>query len=153
MNFPVKVPPQITRLALLTALIVVTYLIARYFLVPESFGEYGWYRGNALREIAALPTTFAGEVSCADCHAEVAETKARGKHAGLSCETCHGPLGFHAEDPTLLPPKQRDYRFCLRCHENNPSRPAAFPQIDVADHAGTLSCLTCHQPHHPTEAP
>lgn len=48
-----KMPPQIIRLVLLTIGIVCAYFAARYFLVPQSFGEFGHYRGIALQEIAA----------------------------------------------------------------------------------------------------
>jgi cytochrome c553 len=30
-----------------------------------------------------------------------------------------------------------------------PARPAAQPQIDVSQHAGTEQCKTCHNPHSP----
>ena len=47
-----KVPPQVARLLLLTALIVCVYLLGRYFLVPATFGDYGHYRAAALEEAA-----------------------------------------------------------------------------------------------------
>ncbi len=47
-----KMPPQVFRIFLLAVGIVGSYLIARYFLTPASFGEYGWYRGAALAEVA-----------------------------------------------------------------------------------------------------
>ena len=43
-----KMPPQLLRIFLLAVGIVATYTIARYFLTPPSFREYGWYRGAAL---------------------------------------------------------------------------------------------------------
>ena len=46
-----KLPPQIVRLVLLTVGIVGSYLVARYFLTPSSFGQYGFYRGQALEEV------------------------------------------------------------------------------------------------------
>ena len=36
-----RMPPQIVRLVLLTIAIVGSYLVARYFLTPPSFGQYG----------------------------------------------------------------------------------------------------------------
>jgi hypothetical protein len=45
---PFKMPPQIVRLVLLTFAIVGSYLVARSFLTPRSFGELGWYRAEAL---------------------------------------------------------------------------------------------------------
>ena len=40
-------PPQIVRLVLLTLLIIASYGVARMFLKPDSFGEFGHYRGAA----------------------------------------------------------------------------------------------------------
>ena len=70
-----KMPPQIVRLVLLTIGIVGSYLVARTFLTPQSFGEYGWYRANALGELAAQKPVFAGKESCvkSECHAKVGE--------------------------------------------------------------------------------
>jgi hypothetical protein len=48
--------------------IVGSYFIARYFLTPSSFGQYGWYRGDALTELASQPVTFAGREACQECH-------------------------------------------------------------------------------------
>lgn len=148
-----QIPPQIWRLVLLTIGIVVSYFTARHFLVPESFGKYGWYRADALKEHQTLPITYAGAAACADCHSDVVETKAKAGHKSVRCESCHGPLAAHAEDPTVTPPKLKDHSFCVRCHEANPSRPENFPQVDVEDHAGNANCMECHIPHIPTEAP
>ena len=67
-----RLPPQILRLVLLTLGIVGTYLVARTLLVPQSFGEYGWYRGAALGEIASRTPVFAGKKACEECHADAA---------------------------------------------------------------------------------
>ncbi len=150
---PPGIPPQITRLILLTAAIVVSYFIARHFLVPESFGQYGWYRGNALRELSSLPVSYAGRDACAECHAEVVTKKAKSNHREVGCESCHGPNRAHADDPTITPAKIVDPRFCLRCHQTDPARPAKFPQIDAGEHNAGQTCMECHQPHSPMEAP
>ncbi len=146
-------PPQITRLVYLTLAIVAVYFLARGFLVPASFGQYGWYRGNALKEIAALPIRYAGRAACAECHEEAAERLAEGSHQGLSCEACHGPGAAHAEDPAEAAPKPENSRFCLRCHEFNLSRPAKFPQVEADDHFPDQKCAECHAPHSPMQAP
>jgi hypothetical protein len=146
-------PPQITRLVYLTLAIVASYFVARGFLVPQSFGQYGWYRGNALKEIAALPVSYAGRAACAGCHDDPAGQLAKGSHKGLSCESCHGPGSAHAEDPTVAAPKPTGPRFCLRCHELNLSRPAKFPQVETADHFPDQACAECHAPHSPKDAP
>ncbi len=148
-------PPQISRLLLLTGVIVVGYFGARHFLVPKSYGQYGHFRGDAMKEIAALPISYAGRTACAECHDEVVAKLAGGSHKNVGCESCHGPSQAHIEDPVGVTPKIDDPRFCLRCHQANFSRPAKFPQIDGANHHGDQSqkCITCHQPHAPKETP
>ncbi len=145
---PFKLPPQILRLVLLTLLIVGSYLMARAFLTPQSFGEYGWYRGNALGEIAARTPVFAGRQACVKCHSDIVHNLAADVHKTLSCEACHGVSREHAENPVLLPVKATG-NHCIRCHEANPARPAWFKQIVVKDHYSG-QCTECHKPHQPT---
>lgn len=148
------IPPQITRLLLVTIMIVVAYFTARHFLVPASFGQYGWYRADALKDYQALPLHYGGQAACVDCHEEVAKKRVKAKHRNISCETCHGPLQGHVEDPTAVKPaKVGDPIFCIRCHERAPARPEKFPQVVLADHFPGQKCIECHSPHLPTEAP
>lgn len=150
-------PPQIVRLVLLTIAIVGSYLVARYFLTPASFGEYGWYRGNALEELAnSRQPLFGGKAACEECHSDEFNKLAKGDHKTLSCEGCHGPAGAHAQspdDPTLTP-KKAPFAACLRCHEYNPSRPKWHHQINSKTHYNTgEKCTDCHVPHQPSEVP
>ena len=143
-------PPQIKRPLLIFAGLILAFLVLRIFLIPASFGKYGFYRADSMNEIAAKPLKYAGQKECATCHADIVETKASSKHASLSCETCHGPALAHVENPgETLPFKPTDGKFCLTCHQKNDSRPAWFPQVDSNTHGNGKSCLRCHQPHHP----
>lgn len=149
-------PPQVSRLLLLAAGIVAIYFIARIFLVPESFGEYGWYRGAALQERAELPVSYAGAEACLECHDEQEEVLQKSGHRSLSCEGCHGAVYEHSLHPTskaALPARIQDQRFCLRCHLRTGSRPTEFPQIVEPGHSDGESCLSCHLPHNPEESP
>jgi hypothetical protein len=56
-----KMPPQIVRLVLLTLAIVGSYLIARAFLTPASFGELGWYRSRGAGGVAFAHTGLCGQ--------------------------------------------------------------------------------------------
>jgi hypothetical protein len=145
---PFKLPPQILRLVLLTLVIVGSYLVARSFLTPPSFGQYGWYRGNALEEIAARTPVFAGKQACDKCHSDILHKLAADAHKTLSCEACHGVNREHADNPNILPVKATG-NYCIRCHEANPARPAWFKQIVVKDHYSG-KCTECHMPHQPT---
>ena len=148
---PFKMPPQIFRLVLLTLGIVGTYAVARVLLTPSSFGEYGWYRGAALAEIASRTPVYAGKKACDECHSDVLQKLAKGDHKTLSCEACHGVSRDHAENPDITPVKLTGSH-CIRCHEANPSRPACFRQIVVKDHYSG-KCTDCHVPHQPNEVP
>jgi len=128
----------------------VLFLIVRGVLVPRSFGQYGHYRGNAIGEIAALPISYAGHQVCEGCHTDVADLKSKGVHKGVSCESCHGPLAKHADDPASVQPVKLDTaKLCVRCHEANLAKPKNFPQVASGDHSGGAPCDSCHQPHSP----
>ncbi len=149
---PFKLPPQLMRLVLLTLVIVGTYLVARYFLTPKSFGEFGWYRADALGELASRPTVFAGKKACEECHSDHIEKLAKGEHKNLSCETCHGVAQAHVDNPDVKLEKLT-FSHCVRCHEASPSRPKWLKQIKVKEHYTGQRCTECHVPHQPNEVP
>jgi hypothetical protein len=128
---------------------LLVFLGIRGILVPKSFGQYGHYRADAIGEIAARPANFAGHQTCEGCHADVLEKKRAGRHAGVNCEACHGPLAKHADDPSVQPVKLEAGVLCVRCHEANIAKPKSFPQVASADHSTGLACDLCHQPHSP----
>ena len=92
------------------------------FLTPPSFGQYGWYRGDALAEIASRPPVFAGKKACDECHSDILHKLAADAHKTLSCEACHGVSREHGDNPDILPDKATGSH-CIRCHEANPARP------------------------------
>jgi hypothetical protein len=149
---PFKMPPQILRLVLLTAVIVLSYGAARALLRPASFGEYGHFRGAALEEIAARTPVYAGMKSCDECHSDVLQKVAKFEHKNVACESCHGPGREHAKDPDVKNLKLND-SLCLRCHEANASRPIWLKQITEKDHFKGDRCVGCHVPHQPKEMP
>lgn len=146
-------PPQIIRLVLLTVGIVVVYSVARFFLTPPSFHEYGWYRGDALKEVASQQPVYAGAPACMECHEEEAQKLAEAEHQKLSCEVCHGAGQAHVDAPDAHEMQKLSYSHCVRCHEADPSRPAAHKQIDLADHYTGETCTECHVAHQPNEIP
>ena len=147
-----RIPPQVLRLILLTVAIVGSYLIARYFLTPESFGQYGWYRGAALAELASRPVSLAGKKACLECHDDQAQKLAKSEHRTLSCEVCHGFGQAHADNPDVKM-QVLNYGHCVRCHEANPSRPKWLKQVNSKDHYTGNNCTECHVPHAPSEVP
>ncbi|MBI5382687.1 MAG: cytochrome c3 family protein [Opitutae bacterium] len=149
---PLKLPPQILRLVLLTVTILGSYGVMRHMLRPASFGEYGHYRGAALEEIAARPPTYAGMKACNECHSDIVQKVAKFEHKTVACEACHGPGREHAKDPDVKNAKLND-RLCLRCHEVDEARPAWLKQIAEKSHFRGDRCVDCHVPHQPKETP
>jgi uncharacterized CHY-type Zn-finger protein len=138
------------RFAGLFVLAFLVFLVIRGYVVPKSFGQYGHYRGNAVREIGSLPVKFAGHQSCEACHADILDAKKDGKHAHVNCEACHGALVKHADDPTAMTPVKPDTAvLCVRCHAASVAKPKGFPQVAAADHSQGLPCESCHKPHNP----
>ncbi len=141
---------HLVRMAMLFALGVGGFLVARGILVPRDFGVYGHYRAGALADNMARTPAFAGQKACADCHADVLDTRAGSKHAAIACEACHGALGRHAADPENVKPDKPDRDgVCLVCHRENVAKPSGFPQVDPAGHAKGQPCSACHPHHHP----
>ena len=127
-----------------------TMILVRQRFIPESFGELGHYRADAVEVNASHEIQFAGWQACAECHDDQVATKNSSFHRTVSCETCHGPAAEHAreeadEDPPL--PTGRD--LCLTCHRYLVSRPTGFPQIISASHNPRKPCVSCHDPHDP----
>jgi hypothetical protein len=147
-----KMPPQILRLVLLTFAIVGSYAVARAFLTPPSFRQYGWFRGDALQEIAARKPLYAGKKACDECHSDEIQKLAKGEHKSISCESCHGPAQAHADNPDLKTGMLTDSD-CLRCHEADPGRPNFLKQITVKSPYKGSRCVECHVPHHPSDIP
>lgn len=147
-----KMPPQLFRIFLLAVGIVVVYMIARYFLTPLSFRQYGWYRGEALTELASRDPVFAGKKACEECHSDHVQKIAKDGHKTLSCEGCHGAAQAHVDNPDVKL-AVLNFSHCVRCHEANPSRPKWHKQIVIKTHYAGSKCTECHVPHAPSEVP
>lgn len=142
---------HLLRVAALFLAAIFLFLFVKALLVPAGFGTYGHYRTGALEDSRARPVVFAGASVCADCHTDVAETKKAGKHAGVRCEACHGPLAKHAgaDDPSAAKPQRPTAALCVVCHSANVAKPAGFPQVHLKEHAEPGTCFECHKPHQP----
>lgn len=145
------IPPQLTRLALAFAIFIALFLLLRNFLVPDTFGQYGHYRGASLADNTLPEIHYSGQQACFDCHQDVEDMKKQDVHAEIHCETCHEPGQKHvlSGDATdILKPSGRE--FCGRCHNINAARPkSAVSQIDVSKHNIDKNCIECHNPHAP----
>jgi DnaJ-class molecular chaperone len=145
-------PPQLKTLIPLFAVFIFLFLVARYFLVPESFGVQGHFRFNSIEENRDKPMYYAGKDACAECHDDKALEMESDMHATISCETCHGPGLAHYDNPDstrLIIPDER--AFCGHCHAYNPTRKGMITQVDLNDHNVDKKCIECHNPHLPWE--
>ena len=137
----------------------IAFLIFRAFLIPPTFGEYGFYRGANVQEQMDKKVYFAKKGACAECHDDMARLHKQNSHAAVQCQNCHAPLAVHIEEGEFIGemPINSSPKLCLQCHRALPSRPKDFPQIDVKNHLATVEqnlesgqCLQCHNPHDPT---
>lgn len=145
-----RIHQQIIPIGTIIVLSIGALIAARQRFVPESFGDLGHYRANAIDEIAAQEPVYAGIEACGECHDEIYELKQASNHRGVACEVCHGPGAAHIEEPdevALEAPRGRG--FCPLCHGYNPSRPSGFPQILPVQHNPGKACMSCHEPHNP----
>ena len=145
------IPPQLTRLAIAFAIFISLFLVLRHFLVPDTFGEYGHYRGASLIDNALPEIHYAGQQACFECHQDIEDMKKLDVHNEIHCETCHGPGQKHVlsgEAADILKPTGRE--FCGRCHSTNAAKQiSAVFQIDLKKHNVNRNCLECHNPHQP----
>lgn len=145
------------RFFVLIGLVVVIALIVRSQMIPESFGDLGHFRADAVEEAKRFEPRHLGRDVCADCHDDVAALHVKDAHARVECESCHGPGATHVaadgEGGIIRPDGKAP---CLVCHQLMPARPSVFAQITPEDHyrfVGVedpeVDCIACHDPHEP----
>jgi hypothetical protein len=146
-----NIPLHIKRLILVFAIFIALFLVARHFLIPESFGKYGPYRAASMDDYTRLEIHYSGQQACFECHQDIEDLKAADVHSGVHCETCHGPGQKHvvsSEASDILKPSGRE--FCGNCHKKNAARSKdAVFQVDLAEHNIGKNCTECHNPHQP----
>jgi cytochrome c553 len=147
-----KPPKHIVRLLMLLGSFMILAYVAKIYLTDPSFYKYGHYRADSVPEIASGTPLFQGAAFCQTCHDERLADWSPGTHNTVQCEVCHGTNQNHPEDGKTLIPVDT-VRLCTLCHEQLPARPAAQPQIVVAEHPfpdeETEQCHNCHDPHSP----
>lgn len=141
---------HVLRMAALFAIGIGAFLTWRSWMVPSDFGVYGHYRAGAVEAAAMRPSHYAGQAACIDCHSDVQQVRATGRHAGVACEACHGPLRAHATGETDVAPIRPSPRaVCLSCHTALLGMPATFPKVVVNEHSEAGPCTECHAAHAP----
>lgn len=141
---------HLKRALLLLCIVIIGFIIVRSIIVPESFGKYGWYRGNSVNDNMNFKVEYSVSNSCADCHINTYSIWANSSHKTINCETCHGPSREHVDNNRIMPQPANDSKeFCGLCHFKKRTRPSEFPQIPEYGHGEDLKCTYCHNPHKP----
>ena len=148
---------HITRLLIIILVLAVGFLVVRSLLIPKSFGNYGHYRGDNIKEQMNLPLVHLGSSSCKDCHETQYGNWQDSSHATVNCEVCHGHWEIHnGRVKTMTADKSKDA--CMICHQKLTGRPEKFPQIvsfskhmedNEMQEEDLQNCLECHDPHEP----
>lgn len=140
---------HLIRAVILLVAIVAGIVLVRQAMIPKTFGEFGYYRGENVAEWSSRSPIYSLTSNCNNCHANNYSRWTTSKHAAVSCENCHGPGSSHIESGKPLVVNKAS-SLCLTCHERLVSRPSAFPQVSSSNHGAALSCTTCHNPHDPS---
>lgn len=139
-----------------------TGIFFKQILSPPSFGIYGPYRAEAIKEIAQIPIRHGTNKSCYGCHPYEARLVKNGLHHTISCEFCHGTYADHVEGgrkKAALPVKTGEQitTLCLRCHNSEiMARPEkVIKTVTLPDHLRdqhvklSHTCNQCHHVHAP----
>lgn len=62
---------HVKRALLLLCVMIIGFLIVRSIMVPESFGKYGWYRGDSVNDNMNFKVEYSNSNKCADCHENI----------------------------------------------------------------------------------
>lgn len=148
------VRPRTIRGAILSVVLVGGVSLAIFAgaaVAPSVVAEYGFQPNADTAGWRSLQPAYGAVALCATCHDTQFARLQSATHAGIGCESCHGPAGSHAlaspgsAEAELDVPVPND-SICVACHLAVEGRPAAFRQIVPSDHY-TTACLACHDPH------
>ena len=150
---PNRIPKHIVRLLLLLSCFSLLAFAAKVYLTDPSYYKYGYYRADAVPELAAGTPQYQGSAHCLTCHEERSADWSTAVHKAVQCEVCHGiSQECPVKEGSRIPADK--IRLCSTCHEAMPARPASQPQIVFAEHPfpdeEKPQCKTCHNPHSPT---
>lgn len=147
-----RLPKHISRLLMLLVAVIVIAFALKLYLTDPSYYRFGYYRADAVPEIAEGTPRYLGSSTCLKCHEERSVAWPVSAHKTVQCEVCHGTteecpvkIGTRIPNDTI--------RLCLTCHERMPARPEIHPQIVLGEHpfadGEVMPCIECHDPHAP----
>jgi len=147
-----RLPKHISRLLMLLVAAMVIAFALKLYLTDPSYYRFGYYRADAVPELAEGTPHYLGSASCLECHEERAAVWPVSAHKTVQCEVCHGVTEeCPVKEGSRIPADT--IRLCLTCHEKMPARPSAQPQIVLGEHplddGEIMPCIECHDPHSP----
>lgn len=161
-NYQSTPKTHLVRIAVALGVLLLVGLLARVVLLPKSFGKYGHYRADAIKDEMNREVRHMTNDSCLACHSHIKEVHLDGVHKTVSCEFCHGPLADHVKDGKkigTLPVKKKTEitDLCLRCHNQIiRARPTeSIKMVSAAKHLEDKhvrldhTCDQCHNVHAP----
>lgn len=145
-------PKHISRLLMLLVAAMAVAFALKVYLTDPSYYRFGYYRADAVPELAEGTLHYLGSASCLECHEERSAVWPVSAHKTVQCEVCHGTTEeCPVKEGTRIPADT--VRLCLTCHEKMPARPERQPQIVPNEHpladGEIMPCLECHDPHSP----
>ena len=146
-------PKLIFRLFFSFVVFVSIFILIQRYVTPDSFGKYGHYRANSIKDNKMRTHYFKGEKKCIECHQGVYDLKATDVHDQVRCEACHFPKIAGTIDCKVKPPIVKGtIEFCAQCHAINAGRlEKGVPQLNFKEHYEKQNCIECHNPHAPWE--
>lgn len=140
------------RIGVILFSVLVVFALVRQMLIPDTYGQYGRYRGDSVGEVAALEVQYAGGIDdCKECHLNASKIVTQGEHSGLDCQSCHGPSAVHVNSPQAGAPKIGEtIELCSTCHQKIAGRTdELIATVRPLMHSGGVDCVRCHDPHLP----
>jgi len=90
------------------------YVLADLAVAAKAEGQ----KGKPTPQRAATTVKPVKVATCYDCHSEIQEFHAKGKHAKVNCASCHDGLDKHLLDPSAKPVTKMEHAVCGGCHKD-----------------------------------
>jgi len=153
---------HVIKIALILIIGGVLAVLARSMFLPETMGQYGYYRGDDIKDQRNVELRSHTNESCYECHRPIRLIHKAGIHESVSCEFCHAPYADHITEGKYVAkmPVIRDMEIktlCLRCHNKiirarpeESIRVVAMPQhLEEKKVQIDHNCNQCHMVHAP----
>lgn len=149
---------HVVRIVLTLVGVLISGALLRQALLPDEFGEHGYYRPGAVLEEANREARNRDNESCLDCHPFIRKVHLAGIHKTVSCELCHSAYADHVQDDRVVGvmPVVRGEKIrplCLSCHTKvvRAMPPETIKVVALPEHLEKKKVRThhiCNQCHH-----